>query len=370
MHAMVDALGFDASDLDRPIAEFSGGQRTRAMLARVLLEEPDYLILDEPTNHLDIETVTWLEGFIRDDPRAFLIVSHDRLFLDRVSTAIWELDRGTLVAYTPAANAYTAYVEEKEVRAEQAAREYEKSKAEFDRRKAVIAELRTHGSHNYAQVKSREKQLAKAAPLEAPPERGQRLSVALQAARIATNGVALTAKNLGKSYGDIALFSKLSFEIARGERIAILGPNEAGKSTLLRIIAGTVVPDAGSVRFGTGMRVADVLARLGGRTAAGRQCGRSGDGIVGGRRFHGALAARAARARRRRRRQTSRRLLGRRTAAHHARPADGVVGRLAARSTNPRTISTSPAAKPSKACSRRTAARWSPSRTTGICCGV
>jgi ATP-binding cassette subfamily F protein 3 len=258
MRAMLSSFGFEDADLDRPAAAFSGGERSRAALARVLLEEPDYLILDEPTNHLDVETVRWLEEFLIDDPRATLVVSHDRYFLDRVANEIWEIDGGTLECYTvPQGRAYAAYIEEKAARRELAERAFERGRDEERRRKAVIAELRTHGSHNYAQVRSREKQLAKFQPPAAPRTSQQKISVRLEAARRATNGLALVAEDLAAGYGAGALlFEGLELELARGERLAIVGPNGAGKSTLLNVLAGRRRPERGRVRVMHGVRMA------------------------------------------------------------------------------------------------------------------
>jgi ATP-binding cassette subfamily F protein 3 len=256
MRSMLAAFGFTEADLDRPASAFSGGQRTRAALARMLLEEPDYMILDEPTNHLDLETVRWLETFLIDDPRATLVVSHDRYFLDRVTNEIWELDGGTLARYdVPQGRAYQAYVEEKAQRRELAARDYERYRDEQKRRKAVVAELRTHGSHNYAQVRSREKQLAKLEQVEAPRTTQRAIAVKLEAARRATGGLALATRGLGAAYAQ-PLFANLDLEVVRGERIAIVGPNGAGKSTLLSVLAGRRLPDAGSVKLMEGVTTA------------------------------------------------------------------------------------------------------------------
>jgi len=256
MRSMLVAFDFTEVDLDRSTSDFSGGQRTRASLARLLLEEPDYLILDEPTNHLDIETVRWLEDFLITDPRAALVVSHDRYFLDRVATEVWELDGGQLESYVvPRGRAYEAYLAEKAARLELAERAFERFRDEEKRRRAVVAELRTHGSHNYSHVRSREKQLSKLARVEAPKSSQTAISVKLDASRRATNGLALSATGLAVTY-ETTLFQHLSFEVRRGERIAIVGPNGAGKSTLLDVLAGRRAADRGHVKLSAGVKTA------------------------------------------------------------------------------------------------------------------
>jgi ATP-binding cassette, subfamily F, member 3 len=254
MRATLNRFAFSEDDLDRPMREFSGGQRTRALLARTLLERPDWVVLDEPTNHLDIDTVRWLETFVARDPRAYLIVSHDRYFLETVCTQIWELDRGELEVYeVKQGRAYTQYVEQREARREQQRRDYETALAERKRQRAVIDELRTHGSHNYSAVWSREKQFAKLDAVEAPRSEKRAIGVALASARRATGGWAVEVKGVSKAYGR-PLFENVNATFYRGERVAIVGPNGAGKSTFLRILNEDLAPDRGSVRFGTGMR--------------------------------------------------------------------------------------------------------------------
>ncbi|MGH7757569.1 MAG: ABC-F family ATP-binding cassette domain-containing protein, partial [Vulcanimicrobiaceae bacterium] len=185
-----------------------------------------------------------------------MIVSHDRYFLDRVCTEIWALDCGALARYDCASGrAYADYVAQKAERIAQAERDYAAFVDEDKRQRDVIAELRTHGSHNYSHVRSREKQLAKLDRVEPPVQTTSKIAVQLSATRRATKGYALRASGLTKAY-DRPLFAKLAFDLVRGERLAVVGENGSGKSTLLGIVAGRIAADAGHVRVSEGVRVA------------------------------------------------------------------------------------------------------------------
>ena len=261
MRATLNQFAFSEDELDRPLATFSGGQRTRAALARALLEQPNWLILDEPTNHLDIDVVRWLETTIARDSRAYLVVSHDRWFLETIANQIWELEGGELTTYAvPPGNAYTSFLAQRAERREEARRAAEAALAERGRQQAAIDELRTHGSHNYSAVRSREKARDRVELVAGPRAERRAIGVALTAARRATTGWALETIGIAKAY-DRPLFANLNARIARGERVAIVGPNGAGKTTLLQILAGELAPDRGSVRYGTGLTMASYSQR-------------------------------------------------------------------------------------------------------------
>ncbi|HET9028984.1 MAG TPA: ABC-F family ATP-binding cassette domain-containing protein [Candidatus Aquilonibacter sp.] len=258
LRIMLAAFGFSDDDRERSLATFSGGQRAKAALAHVLIDDPAYCILDEPTNHLDISTVRWLESYLANDRRSYLIVSHDRYFLDRVATRIWELDRGILHVYPPAAHAYEAFVQAREERRERERRSYDTFVAERDRARSTVAGLRaTLTSSNYSQVRSREKQLERLEreAVAPPPPPSKSISVALDASRRRGTGFACEIAGLTKRY-DRTLFEDVTLDIERGERLAIVGPNGSGKSTFIRILDGTVDADAGSVRFNPASTVA------------------------------------------------------------------------------------------------------------------
>src|SRR5437879_7492574 len=247
--AILDGLGFRARDLARPLAEFSGGWRMRAALARLLLLRPALLLLDEPTNHLDIESLEWLEGFLVDYDGTVVLVSHDRYFLNRMVTSIAELGPSGVTVYP---GAYAGYLVERAARRElreAQARNQAKRVAEIER----FIERFRYQATKARQVQSRIKMLERIERVEvgresrgirfafpAPPRTGRRVA-ALREAR--------------NAYGDNVVYAGVAFEVERGERVALVGPNGAGKSTLLRLLAGVLPLDGGERALGAHVAV-------------------------------------------------------------------------------------------------------------------
>ncbi len=225
-------LGFTESDLDKSLDTFSGGQQMRAQLTRLLLENPDLLLLDEPTNHLDINALEWLESFLPTYPKAVLVVSHDRYFLDRVVNRIWELQDFTLYTYK---GNYSAYQGQRQQRIDQAEDLRQKQQTE---REKIAGFIRKFGSGTRAkQAKSLEKRLDKLEPVK-QISKDPHMRIRLQPKRI-TGIKVVTLKNITKGY-DQPVLSGVNGEITRGERIALLGPNGCGKTTLLKILANAL----------------------------------------------------------------------------------------------------------------------------------
>ena len=242
---LLPSIGFSAEDVERPVADYSGGWQMRIALGKILLQEPDLLLLDEPTNHLDVETIQWLEGYLTEQTAALVVISHDRTFLDRVCTQIVSTERGISRAYL---GNYTAHLEQKAL--EQAATQaaFERQQKEIASQQAYIDRFRASATRS-TQAKSREKQLEKVERVEAPIESVAGPSFRFPPAPRSGAQVALI-ENLTLSYGDQILFLGAELEVERGDRIAFVGPNGAGKSTLLRLVMGLERPDEGSARLG------------------------------------------------------------------------------------------------------------------------
>jgi len=238
-------IGFTLIDAERLVREFSGGWQMRIGLAKVMLREPDVLLLDEPTNHLDLETVEWLESYLKQQTAPMAIISHDRELLDRLCTKIVELERGVSTVYL---GNYSTYLEARtQIReAQQAA--FERQQKEMERQQAFVDRFRASATRS-TQAKSREKQLEKVELIEEPEDELRTLKFKFPACAKSGRDV-VQIKNLTHSYGDNILFLGANLFIERGDKIAFLGPNGCGKSTLLRLIMGTEQPTDGVVQLG------------------------------------------------------------------------------------------------------------------------
>lgn len=243
---VLDGLRFPAAMHGQPVSSLSGGQKTRLSLARLLAWQPDLLVLDEPTNYLDTETVTWLESYLQGYPGAILLVSHDRYFLDRIATVVYELEDGVTTRYT---GNYSDYVAEKAARYEADLKRYEAQQKEIARQEAFIQKNIARATTT-RRAQSRRKLLEKMVRLERPTQRTPRMALRFTCARESGRDV-LRTEGLVVGYPGKPLAGPLDLFVARGQRIALLGPNGIGKSTLLKTLAGLLPPLAGSVQWGT-----------------------------------------------------------------------------------------------------------------------
>ena len=238
-------MGFSAADGDRLVSEFSGGWQMRMGLGKVLLQDPDLLLLDEPTNHLDLETIEWLETYLKGVNTPMVIVSHDREFLDRLCTQIVETERGVSTTYL---GNYSKYLEQKAENRLAQLSAYERQQKEISQQQAYIDRFRASATRS-TQAKSREKQLNKVERIEAPESDVRTLKFQFPPAPRSGEEV-VVIEDMTHCYEDKILFLGANLQIQRGDRIAFLGPNGAGKSTLLRLILGREQPTEGIVRTG------------------------------------------------------------------------------------------------------------------------
>jgi len=239
---VLDGLGFQRDDYHRPVDTFSGGQQSRLMLAKLLLAAPDVMLLDEPSNHLDIDTTRWLEDYLVRQPEAMLIVSHDRYFLDRVVTKVFEMHRHRINVYP---GNFKQYWRLKEERYEQELKAYEAQQELIEKQEEYIR--RVHYGQLHKQAASRQKQLDRLERLERPTKI---TSPHLRFGSVRRSGdLVLRVEDLSKSY-DKPLFQNLTFDLPRGRRLGIIGPNGSGKTTLLRVLLGDEPADSGKVQRG------------------------------------------------------------------------------------------------------------------------
>ena len=250
---ILKGLGFEEADFDRKINTLSGGQKTRVFLAKLLLEEPDIILLDEPTNHLDLRSIEWLESYLLNYKGAVIIVSHDRYFLDKIVSKVIDIENGNVQMYL---GNYTDFSNKKQMLLDAKMKEYLNQQQEIKHQEAVITKLKQFNREkSIKRAESRQKQLEKIERVEAPQTYSENMRLSLDISKESGKDV-LTVHNLSKSFDQKKLFWDINFEIKRGERVAIIGDNGTGKTTLLKIINGLLEPDTGEVIYGSNVSVA------------------------------------------------------------------------------------------------------------------
>lgn len=249
---VLKGLGFSESDFEKQVDSLSGGQKTRVALGKLLLTKPDIILLDEPTNHLDMDSISWLETYLLNYSGAVLIVSHDRYFLDRVVTKVVEVDNKKVTTFE---GNYTAYSQKKAMLREAAYHAWVNQQQEIHHQEEVIAKLKSFNREkSIKRAESREKMLDKMDVLEKPTEVRSDMRIRLEP-RITSGNDVLTVEHLSKAFPGQTLFQDLNFEIKRGERVAIIGNNGTGKTTILKILNEVIRPDAGSFTLGSRVQI-------------------------------------------------------------------------------------------------------------------
>ncbi len=249
---VLKGLGFAESDFSKPVDTLSGGQKTRVSLGKLLLSRPDIILLDEPTNHLDMDSITWLETFLMNYQGAIIIVSHDRYFLNRVVTKIVEIDQGIVTTFS---GNYSDYAQKKKALREAALQAYLNQQQEIKHQEEVIARLKSFNREkSIRRAESREKMLDKIEVLDKPTEARTDMHIELEPRYPSGNDV-LSVSRLSKAFPSQTLFCDLHFEIKRGERVALIGQNGTGKTTILKILNGVIPADAGEFQLGARVKI-------------------------------------------------------------------------------------------------------------------
>ncbi len=249
---VLKGLGFDETVFEKHVRTLSGGQKTRVALGKLLLTRPDLILLDEPTNHLDMNSITWLETFLMNYPGAVLIVSHDRYFLNHVVTKIIEIDQGEVTVFS---GNYTQYAQKKAQIREARMHAWLNQQREIRHQEEVITKLKSFNREkSIRRAESREKMLDKMEVLDRPSETKADMRIRLEP-RITSGKDVLTVLNLAKAFPSQTLFSDLNFEIKRGERVALIGANGTGKTTILKILNDVIPADAGEVHLGSRVQI-------------------------------------------------------------------------------------------------------------------
>ena len=249
---VLKGLGFTEEDFSKHVDTLSGGQKTRVSLGKLLLSKPDIIMLDEPTNHLDMGSITWLETFLMNYQGAVLIVSHDRYFLNRVVTKVIEIDQGQVTTFM---GNYSDYAQKKAMLREAQMQAYLNQQREIKHQEEVIAKLKSFNREkSIKRAESREKMLDKLEVLDKPSEVKADMHIELEPRVVSGNDV-LTVLGLSKAFPPQTLFTDLDFEIKRGERVALIGSNGTGKTTILKILNQVIPADAGEVHLGSRVQI-------------------------------------------------------------------------------------------------------------------
>lgn len=245
---ILKGLGFCEADFEKPINRLSGGEQTRLMLSKLLLKKPDVLLLDEPTNHLDTMAVEWLETYLKQYKGNVVVISHDRYFLDKIVSKIFEIHNKTLTQYN---GNYTAYLDKRETAQILMEKEYKENQEEIKRQKDIITQLKAFGREKQVKrARSREKLLDKIDVVDKPDFAKKKASISFSPS-ITSGHEVMKAHGIGKNYGERTLFSDLEIEIYRNEKVALLGPNGVGKTTLFNILLGKDHEYKGDISYGT-----------------------------------------------------------------------------------------------------------------------
>lgn len=249
---VLKGLGFAEEDFTLNVNTLSGGQKTRVTLGRLLLSKPDIILLDEPTNHLDMESISWLENYLLNYSGAVLIVAHDRYFLDKIVSKIIELDNGNATVFS---GNYTDYASKKAILRNMQLKEYLNQQREIKHQEEVITKLKQFNREkSIKRAESREKMLNKMEFVDKPEILNDKMDIKLEPNVISGNDV-LTVDNLTKGFDGTVLFDNISFQIKRGERVALIGSNGTGKTTILKLINGIIPADSGSIYLGAKVNI-------------------------------------------------------------------------------------------------------------------
>jgi ATP-binding cassette subfamily F protein 3 len=249
---VLKGLGFSDEDMDKKINILSGGEKTRVLLAKLLLKNPSLLLLDEPTNHLDSEAIEWLEVFLKQYKGTVIIISHDRYFLDQVVNRVFEIHNKKLRTYN---GNYSKFIELSKVEKELELKKFEDQQKEIKKQEESIDRLKAYGREKHLKrARSKEKMLDKVEVLDRPEIYRKKANIKFSPSVTSGNDV-LEARDISMGYGDRTLFKNLNLNIYRGEKVALIGPNGAGKSTLFKIIMNNLQPLTGSVKLGTNVHV-------------------------------------------------------------------------------------------------------------------